>query len=199
MSEGAILEKGFVLEGAKVRMKRDEALSETEVIVQVKKGNREAYQEIVIRYMKRAYYIALGFVHNPQDALDISQEAFIKAFRKLKRFNIEKPFFPWFYQLLKNLCIDYLKRRRKRAGIPLNGVQILSTEKDDREMKEILWKGIDSLPLEQKEVILLRYFQQFSYQEIADIMEKPIGTVMSSLYYAKRRLRGIVEKYLSLE
>lgn len=199
MSEEAILEKGFVFEGAKVRMKKDEALFETEVIEKVKRGDREAYQEIVVRYMKRAYYIALGFVHNSEDALDLSQEAFIRAFRKLKRFNIEKPFFPWFYQLLKNLCIDHIKRSRGRTEIPLNGVQILSRDKDDREMKEILWKGIDSLPLEQKEVILLRYFQQFSYREIADIMKKPVGTVMSSLYYAKRCLRDIIWKYLNME
>lgn len=199
MSEEAVLEKRLVFEGATVCMEKEEVFSETEVIERIKKGDREAYQEIVSLYMKRAYYIALGFVHNPQDALDISQEAFIKAFRKIKRFDIQKPFFPWFYRLLRNLCIDYLKQRSKRAEVPLNGVQVLKTEKDDREMKEVLWKGIDSLPMEQKEVILLRYFQQFSYQEIADIMEKPVGTVMSSLYYAKKRLKEIIWKYLHQE
>jgi len=197
MSEKLALEKGFVSWAIRLDMKEDKVSSETEIIERVKRGDREAYQFIVDRYMKKAYYIALGFVHNPQDALDISQEAFIRAFRKIKRFNTQKSFFPWFYQLMKNLCFDYLRRRGQRGEVPLDGVQILKTEKDDREMKEILWKGISSLSLEQREVILLRYFQQFSYQEIAEILERPVGTVMSSLYYAKRHLKKIIEKYLS--
>ncbi|MFB0566484.1 MAG: RNA polymerase sigma factor [Candidatus Aminicenantaceae bacterium] len=197
MAEELGLGKVFVSWAVEPEMKEGRILSETEIIVRVKKGDKEAYQVIVNRYMKRAYYIALGFVRNSQDALDISQEAFIRAFRKLKKFDTQRPFFPWFYQLIKNLCIDYLKRRGQRDEIPLNGVRIMRTEKEDREMKEVLWKGINSLTFEQKEVILLRYFQQCSYNEIADIMEIPVGTVMSSLYYAKKRLKKNVEKYLS--
>ncbi len=66
-------------------------------------------------------------------------------------------------------------------------------------MKEILWRGIEKLPFEQKEVIILRYFQQLSYQEIAEITARPVGTIMSSLYYAKKRLREAIKKFLSPE
>jgi RNA polymerase sigma-70 factor (ECF subfamily) len=199
MSEQLVLKRGFVLERTEVDMKVVRLPSEAEVLERVKKGDREAYQVIVVKYMKRAYYICLSFVHNSEDALDISQEAFIRAFRKINRFDTKKPFFPWFYILMRNLCLDYLKRSSQRAEIPLEEAKILKTEKNDREMKEILWKGIESLPTEQKEVILLRYFQQFSYQEIAEILDKPLGTVMSSLYYAKRHLKKNIEKYLNLE
>jgi RNA polymerase sigma-70 factor (ECF subfamily) len=149
--------------------------------------------------MKKAYYIALGYVHNHQDALDISQESFIKAFRKIKSFSTEKPFFPWFYKLMKNLCLDHLRRRCRVKEIPLEGIPVLEKEKEDREMKEVLWRGIEKLPFEQREIVILRYFQQLSYSEIAEMTEKPVGTVMSSLYYAKKRLKKTIGKYLGFE
>ncbi|MFQ6069532.1 MAG: RNA polymerase sigma factor [Candidatus Aminicenantales bacterium] len=186
---------GFCRE-ALMKMKKNNCTGDAEIILKVKAGNREAYQEIVNLYMKRAYYIALSFVHNSQDALDLSQEAFVRAFRGIKKFDPQRPFFPWFYRMLRNLCLDHLKRSGARKEVPLDGVKIMDTEEEDREMKEVLWKGIDSLPLEQKEVIILRYFQQFSYREIAEFMDKPVGTVMSSLYYAKKRLKRILWRYL---
>jgi RNA polymerase sigma-70 factor (ECF subfamily) len=177
-------------------MRNDRDLSEGELIELVKKGSREAYQEIVSRYMKKAYYIALSYVHNHQDALDISQESFIKAFRKIKSFSTQKPFFPWFYKLMKNLCLDHLRRRSRVNEIPLEGIPVLEKEREDREMKEVLWRGIARLPFEQREIVILRYFQQLSYSEIAEMTAKPVGTVMSSLYYAKKRLKKIIGKYL---
>lgn len=199
MSEEAALERKVPFHKVTFLKKNEETLSEREVIEQVKKGNKEAYQLIVVRYMKRAYYIALGFVHNSEDALDISQESFIRAFRKIKGFNTQRPFFPWFYQLMKNLCLDHIKRGCRIHEIPLERIQVSKEERNDRELKETLWRGIKSLSFEQREVILLRYFQQMSYQEIAEITEKPIGTVMSTLYYAKKKLRGIVGKLLGSE
>jgi RNA polymerase sigma-70 factor (ECF subfamily) len=199
MPEETAVERELVFQNIEFPMKKERVRSEREILELVKKGNREAYQEIVSRYMKTAYYIALGLVHNHQDALDISQEAFIRAFRRIKSFNAERRFFPWFYQLMKNLCIDHLKRTSRMKEVPLDGIQVLDEKKEDEEMKRVLWKGIEELAFEQREVIILRYFRQLSYQEISEIVGKPIGTVMSSLYYAKKRLKGIVAKYLGFE
>jgi RNA polymerase sigma-70 factor, ECF subfamily len=171
-------------------------LSEKETIQAVIAGDRDAYQSIVRRYMQTAYYIALGILHNHDDALDVSQDAFVRAFRKIKSFDPERPFFPWFYRLIKNLCLDHIRKRKRRNEVPIESVRILRVEKDDREMKAVLWRGIDELSFDQKEVIILRYFRQYSYQEIAEMIGKPIGTVMSSLFYAKKRLKGILDKYL---
>lgn len=198
MFEEATLQKESTFREVRFLMTRNETLSEREVIERVKKGNKEAYQLIVVRYMKRAYYIALGFVHNHEDALDISQESFIRAFRKIRGFNTQKPFFPWFYKLMRNLCLDHLKRSSRIQEIPFEETQIMKEEREDRELKETLWRGIESLSLEQREVIILRYFQQMSYQEIAEITEKPVGTIMSSLYYAKKKLREIMGKFLAM-
>ena len=199
MSEERTLCRKLVICKVGLLIRNDRDLSERELIELVKKGSREAYQEIVSRYMKKAYYIALSYVHNHQDALDISQESFIKAFRKIKSFSIQKPFFPWFYKLMKNLCLDHLRRRSRAKEIPLEGIPVLEKESEDREMREILWRGIERLPFEQREIVILRYFQQLSYSEIAEMTEKPIGTVMSSLYYAKKRLKKTIGKYLGFE
>jgi RNA polymerase sigma-70 factor (ECF subfamily) len=177
----------------------DRTLSEKESIELVQKGNKEAYQAIVKRYMRMTYYIVLSFVHNHQDALDLSQDSFVKAFRKIKTFDPQKPFFPWFYKLTKNLCLDHIKKRGRHREIPLEDMHILDREKEDREMKQAVWRGIEALPVEQREAIILRYFQQLSYKEIADLTGKPIGTVMSTLYYAKKRLKDIMGKYLGFE
>lgn len=199
MQRDTALNGNAVLIDTRDRMVEKKVLSEKEILETVQKGNKEAYQEIVVRYMQSAYYVALAFVRNQQDALDISQDAFIRAFRRIKKFDTEKPFFPWFYKILKNLCIDYFKRRQRRNEVPLESVRILEVEHEDREMKNALWKGIEELPSEQKEIIILRYFRQLSYQEIAEVLGKPVGTVMSSLHYAKKRLKGIVGIYLGFE
>jgi RNA polymerase sigma-70 factor, ECF subfamily len=163
--------------------------SELEALGRVKAGDTQAYQFIVAAYMKRAYFIALGFVHNQEDALDISQEAFIKAFRNLRAFDLRRPFFPWFYEIIKNLSFDQLRRRKTRQTVPPDIPLVLESSEEDWETRQALWKEINTLPLEQREVILLRYFQQLSYQEIADTLGKPLGTIMSTLHYAKARLR----------
>jgi RNA polymerase sigma-70 factor (ECF subfamily) len=178
---------------------RETPLSEKECIELVQRGNKDAYQAIVKRYMRMTYYIVLSFVHNHQDALDLSQDSFVKAFRKIKMFDPQKPFFPWFYKLTKNLCLDHLKKRNRHREVPLEDAHILDSEKEDREMKQAVWRGIEALPLEQREAVILRYFQQLSYKEIAELTGKPIGTVMSTLYYAKKRLKGIMGKYLGFE
>lgn len=199
MANGTCLEASVTLRGVPLRKMSEKALSEKEILESVIAGNREAYQGIVQRYMRTAYFIALGFVHNQQDALDISQDAFVRAFRKINKFDPQKPFFPWFYRLMKNLCLDHIKRRKRLHEVPLDEARVFKVEKQDKEIKEIIWKGIEELPLEQREIIILRYFRQYSYQEIAEITNKPVGTIMSSLFYAKKRLKSIIGKFLFTE
>lgn len=196
MHQEKALERELVIYGASIGMNEGKVLSEKEILKLVQAGDRKAYGEIVKKYMQSAYYIALGFVHNHQDALDLSQEAFIKAFRNVKRFDTEKAFFPWFYKLMKNLCLDYLKKQRRRGEVPLEEGLGFCVEGENREVIATLWRGIAQLPFEQRELIILRYFQQFSYKEIAEITAKPVGTVMSSLYYAKKKLKEILAEHL---
>jgi RNA polymerase sigma-70 factor (ECF subfamily) len=112
---------------AELAVRDTSVLSESEALERVKRGNRQAYQVIVTRYMKKAYFIALGFVHNQQDALDISQDSFVKAYRSLKSFDTRRPFFPWFYEIMKNRCLDHLKRQKLKNEVPLDSVRVLRT------------------------------------------------------------------------
>lgn len=163
--------------------------NESEIIKRVLEGKKDAYEVIVKKYMKKAYFIALGFVENQQDAMDLSQDAFIKAYRSLPGFDTTKEFFPWFYTILKNLCLNFIKKRNRRERIPIQEITPHSEREDEKiVIKKLLWESISELPIEEKETILLRYFQGFSYSEISDILDCPIGTVMSRLYYAKKKL-----------
>ncbi len=190
------LESILVIQNAEVLNMGKEKTSEKDILKAVAGGNKQAYQEIVTRYKSTAYYVALGFVKNVQDALDISQDAFIRAFRRIKKFDQSRAFYPWFYIILKNLCLDHLRKQRRMSEIPIERVQVFEDEGRNLEIRDALWKGIEKLPLLQREAIVLKYFHQYSYQEIAEIIQKPIGTVMSSLYYAKRKLREILTPYL---
>lgn len=190
------MESILVIQNAEVLNMGKEKTSEKDILKAVAGGNKQAYQEIVTRYKSTAYYVALGFVKNVQDALDISQDAFIRAFRRIKKFDQSRAFYPWFYIILKNLCLDHLRKQRRMSEIPIERVQVFEDEGRNLEIRDALWKGIEKLPLLQREAIVLKYFHQYSYQEIAEIIQKPIGTVMSSLYYAKRKLREILTPYL---
>jgi RNA polymerase sigma-70 factor (ECF subfamily) len=199
MSQSKLATNETVFEQGSVLMVTRPARTESEAIASVISGDKHAYKYVVEKYKQRAYYIALGFVRDPDTAMDISQMAFIKAYKNLKRFDLERPFFPWFYRILRNLSLDHIKHVKRINEIPLEDVQILSDEREDRDMKEALWKAIDELPVEQREIIVLRYFEGFSYKEIAEAVGKPIGTVMSSLHYSKRKLKNTLGRFLGFE
>jgi len=173
--------------------------TDSEVIDKVKKGDKEAYGIIVKKYMRKAYFIALGFVGDSNDALDLSQTAFIKAYRSLPKFDQKRSFFPWFYAILRNLCLNFIKRKRLIPVIPLENVAEsnlkLLKKSYQEDTREIVGKAISSLPELESEVILLKYFQELSYKEMAQMLNCPIGTIMSRLYYARRKLKEKLEKY----
>jgi len=177
-----------------------EKLDDQRLIVLTKSGNKQAFGIIVKRYMQRAYYVALGFVGSHEDALDMSQEAFVRAFRAIKRFESGKQFFTWYYQILRNLCFNFLRNRKKAAysfsELPEHEITHMSDDKlgrpdevyEQKELKENLWSAIYNLSETDREIIILREFQNNSYQEISELLNCPVGTVMSRLYYARKKL-----------
>jgi RNA polymerase sigma-70 factor (ECF subfamily) len=179
---------------------------ERAAIERCKNGDREAFGVIVQKYMKPAYYVALGYVGKPDDALDLSQDAFVNAFRHIKRFDTSKNFFPWFYSILKNLCMNHLTRVQRRredsidqmveeegqARIPVRTVNPEQAAVR-RDLEARIGRALLRLRPKEREIIILQHFQDYSYQEIADLLGIPIGTVMSRLYSARRSLRGELE------
>lgn len=166
---------------------------------------REAFEAVVRTHMKDAYFIALGLVGNREDALELSQEAFYRAYKHFDQLNDQERFFPWFYQILRNLCFSHLRKRRLRRAESLDELdgeppQFGPADAFDPEMvaernesKDRVWRAISRLDEKHREVIVLRHFRQLSYDEMARVLFCNRGTVTSRLYYARKRLKEILE------
>jgi RNA polymerase sigma-70 factor (ECF subfamily) len=177
--------------------------TEQDIIERWCNGDKRAFEELVKRYMTEAYLTALGFARNPEDARDLSQEAFVKAYRARKRFDPKRPFYPWFYRILKNHCLNFVQRRRHSE--PLYYDENLDSERfkssqvtplealEKKEQIERVRNAIDRLSLDHREVIILKNFEGRSYREMAEMLEVPIGTIMSRLFYARKALKDIIE------
>lgn len=181
-----------------------EANDDRFLIIRCKNGDTQAYNGLVNRYMQRAYYAALGFVGNRDHALDLSQDAFVKAFRAIHRIDENRPFFAYFYRILRNLCFNFI-RNKKRHARPFSEIgeaqyeNISNSEPnpaealEQQEQKERVWAAIHKLKPDHKEMIILKEFRDYSYQEIAELLDIPVGTVMSRLYHARKSLKSKLE------
>jgi RNA polymerase sigma-70 factor (ECF subfamily) len=156
-------------------------------IERCRQGERDAFRFLVERYQSQALSHAVAILGNREDALDCLQEALLDAFQGLRRFDASRRFYPWFYILLRNRC--YKLANRRREGTPLDEVTILAPGNGSPELEEAL----HSLDAEDRELITLRHLDGLSYAELAERLEIPIGTVMSRLYNARRKMRAKLE------
>lgn len=179
--------------------------NEREVVIEWKNGNKKAYESLVRHYMADAYLVACGFVSNPDDARDLSQDAFIKAYQARDSFDPERPFYPWLYRILKNHCLNFLKRGGRRLGslcyddnpgrerfASSSPTPLQDLEREER--RKIVHAAIGMLSEDHREIIILKNFRDRSYAEIAEILDIPVGTVMSRLYYARKSLGELIER-----
>ncbi|MEW5814308.1 MAG: RNA polymerase sigma factor [Spirochaetota bacterium] len=166
---------------------------DAELILKAKSGNRDAFSTLVKSYSKRVYYAAFIFLHNVEDASDIVQEVFLRAYKHLEAFDCSRPLYPWLYRITKNLCLNRLKSRgRSQASLPENLVSSGSTPESElfrEEEAEKIRRALSRLSENQREIISLKHFENCSYAEIAEILSIPAGTVMSRLYNARLKLK----------
>jgi RNA polymerase sigma-70 factor, ECF subfamily len=159
-------------------------------------GDESGFEDIMERYRRRAYSLALGLVGNHDDAMDAAQKAFLRVHRSLPKFRRGESFFPWFYRIVRNTALNQRRdEARHRGDCPLEWV----TEPDRlpsplqaaeaEELRVRLWQAIDDLSPELREVFLLYTFQGQKYRDIAGLLTIPVGTVMSRLHAARRRIR----------
>ena len=155
----------------------------------------EEFENLVKTNMKRAYFSALGFVGTHDVAVELSQQAFIRAYRSFRKFDQSKNFFTWYYKILKNLCLNYIRDSKKSKNQDflenieskddgINPQKIIEQE----ELKQIIQESLLSLSEAEREIIILKEFQNTTYKEIAELLNIPIGTVMSRLFYARKKL-----------
>ncbi len=181
--------------------------SERDLILRAQAGENAAFGELVQRYMRRAYFAALGFVGSPEDAMDLSQDAFARAYRARARINPDMNFYTWFYQILRRLCFNFIRDRKlhraklrdEKSWIVDDAAYRASERNPQRNVerkqtRERVRKAIESLPDREREVLVLKEFEGLKYREIAELVGIPIGTVMSRLYSARRNLAAAIEE-----
>lgn len=186
-----------------------EDLDDRTLVLRVQRGDREAFGALVNRHMHRAYYGALGLVGSHDDALDLSQDAFVRAYQARQSIDPDRPFYAWLYQILRRLCFNFLRDRRTRAARLREATPWLADEARGRagggdparaaegaEVRARLETALEQMPEREREVLVLKEFEGLMYREIADLLGIPIGTVMSRLYGARRRLASQLEDLL---
>lgn len=175
-------------------------IDERTIIARAQKGDRIAFGNLVRHYQKHAYSIAYGFVGNREDALELAQDSFVKAYKAIRRFDLRMPFYPWLYRIIKNTCLNYIKKRNRRGEYSLNsmmekGKDFPTTRKSPehtailQELKGVLGQALSCISEHHREIIVLRHIHEKSYAEIADCLDIPHGTVMSRLHGARKSLK----------
>lgn len=182
---------------------------EAAVIQAVLDGDINAYELLVKEYEKNVYNLALRMVGNSEDAADMSQEAFIKAYNSLTSFRGDSKFSVWLYRIVSNVCLDYLRSRGRRQAVSLSAenddgedVEIdiadetQSPERllDKRLTRDAVRRGLAALPPEHRQILLLREIQGLSYDEIADALGIEAGTVKSRIFRARKKLCAFLIK-----
>lgn len=169
-------------------------------------GDATAYRGLVERYQGRIHGVVYGMVRNKEDAKDLTQEAFVKAYQNLHRFRLQSSFYTWLCRIAMNVSIDHLRRQKVRKaelfedGIATKdqgGVISLAHRREDpsrnlerKRLGERILQALDELPEDQQQVVILREIEGMAYKEIAEVMDIPEGTVMSRLYYARKKLQA---------
>jgi RNA polymerase sigma-70 factor (ECF subfamily) len=186
----------------------DKARSDLLLVDEAKKGNEKAFASLMNRYRDSIYYMLLKMVKNPSDAEDLTIEAFGKAFRNIESYAPKFAFSTWLFMIATNNCIDFI-RRKKASPTPLNqsqeGIESLTIniQSDLPDPEEslindqkiaILRKIVNQLKSPYREIIELRYYKEYSYEEISAELNIPIGTVKAQLYRAKSLLYNIFVK-----
>lgn len=171
---------------------------ESDLLHRCRTGDREAFAVLVGKLMKPAYFHALALTGNHDDAVDVSQEAFVKAWKSLSTFDVSRSFYPWYYTILKRLSLNTLRSRSRRretaiSSLP-NWVEPRSSDTpesryEDRELSDLVNRTLNTLQVDDREILVLRDIEGYTYKEIAHILSIPEGTVMSRLYTARNRFR----------
>jgi RNA polymerase sigma-70 factor (ECF subfamily) len=173
---------------------------EASAIAACQRGDRQAFELIVKRYAARALGAARCLVPDASLAEDAAQEAFVRAFRAIRRFRPGEPFYPWLYTILRNSCLTTLKRRGKPlpsldtedAPPPVAPPTAPAATLARDELRAAVREGMEQLSAPHREILHLAHFEGLSYKEIAVCLGVPIGTVMSRLWAARQSLRKVL-------
>lgn len=176
--------------------------ADKKLLARCKKHDRTAFVELFKMYEKYLYKLCYSYTQNEQDALDLAQEVYIKVFKNIEKYNDKMPFHPWLRKIAVNTCLNY-KRKISSDIISLNSevsedkclediipdVRDCESEVLGRELGRIIKEGIEDLGPKHRMVLILRYYEGLSYEEIASVLNEPLGTVKTNIYRARNMLK----------
>ena len=183
------------------------ALSDERLVRHAQKGNVLAFEELVARHRDKIYARAFSMVRNEDDAIDLSQEAWVKGWQRLKQFQGDSSFVTWMTRIVINLCLDYLRKQKRHrtesieemeeesGGVErqMPVVNVNPTEGLERgELRQRIDRALGQLSHEHRTVLILHEFEDLEYKEIAKRMQCSIGTVMARLFYARRKMASLL-------
>ncbi len=179
------------------------------LIRRAQRGDADAFEQLLLEHQKNVYNLCYRMAGNPDDAMDLSQETFLRAWRCLDQYQFASAFSTWLYRLCSNICIDFLRRRRRQQTVPLTfedadgeeqtyavpDAQPLPEEQVELKLtRETLAAAMAQLLPEHRAVLQLRVVNEMSYEQIADVLDIQIGTVKSRLSRARNQLKKILER-----
>lgn len=182
---------------------------ESRIVQKVIRGDVNAFEKLVLAYEKNVYNIALRMTGNSEDASDMTQEAFIKAYNSLQSFRGDSKFSVWLYRIATNVCLDFLRSRSRKPTVSLSvednegeDVQLDVADESqspelllDRQMtRESVRRGLETLLPEYRQILLLREIQGLSYDEISQALGLEVGTVKSRIFRARKKLCAFLLK-----
>ncbi len=157
-------------------------------------GDDGAFEQLMLAQQKQVYNLCLRMSGNPEDAFDLSQEAFLRAWRALAQYQFEAEFSTWLFRLTRNVCIDFLRKQKRQPTVPLeteqDGETLELTLHDEK--RRVLAEAMQALPEEQREILILRVVNDLPYERIAEILDLQLGTVKSRLARARMQLKKIL-------
>lgn len=191
-------------------------LDDLSLVRRAQGGDDRAFRELVVRYQRKVFAVAFGMVKDREEAMDISQDAFVRVHQRLADFKGDSSFYTWLYRITRNLAIDRLRARKTEARAFDEGVALEEDRSDPgflsrrlgtnpqrsalrKELASEIARALGGLPEKHREILVLREVEGMSYEELAEILEIPKGTVMSRLFHARSKMQALLRDYLGEE
>jgi RNA polymerase sigma-70 factor (ECF subfamily) len=176
--------------------------SDGELVEQYRAGDEKAFNELVRRYQEKVYRVARRFVNDHDDADEVTQQVFCKAYEGLRDFRGESALYTWLYRITTNIALNYVRRQRVREFLRIDELFEMESEPSEspdalmekKEQRDLIERAIAMLPEKQKAVFVLRYYEELPYEEIAGILKTSVGGLKANYFHAVRKIGEYVSR-----